>query len=391
VDLGVLLIPGNLTLANLGDNVMLVVAAQQLGQIIPGFEARVVTRDPGKLARLLPEAQPVAIGGQSGVPGGLADLLRRSALLRGRVRRRRYLAWTRQVEPALHGAQAVVLSGQGVLTDAFAHEAIWRLELMERAHRLGKPTALFSQGLGMVTVPHLATTMRRVLPQIDLLVTRNDLDAERLRTEFGCPVERVRAGGDDALAYPHLQSDPAGSTNLGLSVRLADYAGTRRVPGDRWMELKRGVQAAAQRVGAGLMPVPVEAGDLRAVESLFGLAPKAASEIELDELERRVAGCRVVVTGSYHSAVFALAMGVPAICLVFSEYYRAKFSGLAGQYPEGCVTFDMRSAAAEHLSRLIHRLWNEASELEPKILSTTQRLVERNLASYREFARLLGR
>ena len=40
----------------------------------------------------------------------------------------------------------------------------------------------------------------------------------------------------------------------------------------------------------------------------------------------------MVVTGSYHAAVFALAQGIPAIGLTSSSYYDAKFYGLRDQF-----------------------------------------------------------
>ena len=43
----------------------------------------------------------------------------------------------------------------------------------------------------------------------------------------------------------------------------------------------------------------------------------------------RVGECRVVVTGSYHGAVFALAQGIPVVALVKSPYYVNKMAGLA--------------------------------------------------------------
>ena len=42
----------------------------------------------------------------------------------------------------------------------------------------------------------------------------------------------------------------------------------------------------------------------------------------------RVGECKVVVTGSYHGAVFALAQGIPVVALVKSPYYVNKMAGL---------------------------------------------------------------
>ena len=48
-------------------------------------------------------------------------------------------------------------------------------------------------------------------------------------------------------------------------------------------------------------------------------SPSRASTI--DDVLTAIADCRVVVTGSYHAAVFALSMGVPAVGLAASRYY----------------------------------------------------------------------
>lgn len=386
----VLIIPGNHDLANLGDNVMLIVAVRQLKHYLPALEAGVVTRAPERLRALLPDAEPVVIGAPSGVPGGLADLLRRFALLRGMVRRRRYRNWSSQIEPVLRQARGVVLSGQGILTDAFAHEAVWRLGLLEHAHRLGKRTALFSQGLGIVTDARLAAAMRRVLPQMDLIVARNHADAARLRAEFGCSRERVGAGGDAGLELPQRIADPAHSSGLGVSFRLADYAGTRQVSKERWQALGTDIRNAAHALGATLQPVPIEAGDLLVVEQVLGLPPESHSELEVEDLARRVAACRVVITGSYHSAVFALAMGIPAICLVFSDYYAAKCGGLIAQFPDGCRVFDMRTSPPGALSEMVRTMWERAPSISAAIASVSRELVERNLEYYRTFINTLA-
>lgn len=386
----VLIIPGNHDLANMGDNATLIVAVRQLKRYLPALEAHVVTRAPERLRSLLPDAEAVVIGAPSGVPGGLADLLRRFARLRGMVRRRRYRDWSSRIEPVLQQAQAVILSGQGILTDAFAHEAVWRLGLLEHAHRLGKRTALFSQGLGIVKDARLAAAMRRVLPQMDLIVARNPADALRLRAEFGCPDERIGAGGDDGLQFPQRIADPAHSSGLGVSFRLADYAGTQQVSEERWQALGTDLRDAAHALGATLQPVPIEAGDLLAVEQILGLRPEPRRGLELEGLTRQVAQCRVVVAGSYHSAVFALAMGIPAICLVSSDYYAAKFGGLITQFPDGCQILDTRTSPLGAVREVVRTLWERAPSISPAIASASRENVARNLEFYRAFINTLA-
>jgi polysaccharide pyruvyl transferase WcaK-like protein len=391
MDMKVLAIPGNHNLDNLGDNVMLMVMAQWLKEMIEDLTISVVTRNPARLGEIMPEAVPLVIGSQPRLPGGLVNLVRRFPLVRGEIRRRRYHNWTSQVVPALTGAKALVLSGQGVLTDAFSHEAIWRLELLDKAHELGKRTALFSQGLGVVRNSRLASAMRQVLPKMDLIVVRNARDAGVLRTSYGCKGDQLRIGGDDGLAYPDRVANPARSEAVGVSIRLADYAGIQQPFDPRWEGLKYKIAHAAEMLGASLLPVPVEVGDLKVVEKSFGLNPEPDYSGEIDELIRSISECRLVVTGSYHSAVFALAMGIPAICLVFSDYYAAKFEGLAEQYPVGCLTFDPRTMELDAFETFVKSTWMLAKSMSGGIASTSRSLVALNHAHYRYFSKLLHR
>jgi polysaccharide pyruvyl transferase WcaK-like protein len=62
------------------------------------------------------------------------------------------------------------------------------------------------------------------------------------------------------------------------------------------------------------------------------------------------ARCQIAVTGSYHVSVFALAQGIPAICLTKSAYYDGKFSGLKSLFPEACFVIPL--AADDFISQL---------------------------------------
>ena len=82
---------------------------------------------------------------------------------------------------------------------------------------------------------------------------------------------------------------------------------------------------------------PVD-GDLDALRALLH-PERSGADIVLhdlatpDALIAVVADCRVIVTGSYHAAVFGLARGVPAVCLTRLSYYDAKFAGTQGAVP----------------------------------------------------------
>ena len=92
----------------------------------------------------------------------------------------------------------------------------------------------------------------------------------------------------------------------------------------------------------------------------------------------RLAGkCRVVVAGAYHSAVFALAQGIPAVGIVKSLEYRNKFHGLRDEFGCGCEIVSLESRDFEFdLGQAIDRLWQNAEELRPQLLKAAESQIE---------------
>ena len=102
-----------------------------------------------------------------------------------------------------------------------------------------------------------------------------------------------------------------------------------------------------------------------------------------EELIARVAMCRVVVTGSYHAAVFALSQGIPAVCLFNCEYYEIKFRGLEAQFGTGCEVLDKSTHdLPSRLVESITRAWAGAEEWRPSLLEAARQQIEAGHAAY---------
>ncbi len=134
------------------------------------------------------------------------------------------------------------------------------------------------------------------------------------------------------------------------------------------------------------------------MDAISGLMPGDEAELKRGlavrtpvDLIRQVQRCRVVVTGSYHAGVFALANGVPTIGLAKSGYYVDKFLGLADMFGTGCemVTLD-RSDFAEALQSALMRLWKEAPALRPAILASAESQIAAGHAAYRRIREAVG-
>jgi polysaccharide pyruvyl transferase WcaK-like protein len=83
--------------------------------------------------------------------------------------------------------------------------------------------------------------------------------------------------------------------------------------------------------------------------------------------------CRLVVTGAYHVAVFAMAQGIPAICLAKSAYFTDKLRGLADMFEPGCEVIDMAAPEWDRdLLTAMQRMWERAEELRPGLLRAAE-------------------
>ena len=130
-----------------------------------------------------------------------------------------------------------------------------------------------------------------------------------------------------------------------MNLRISDYSGvTESIATSIGDQLRQ----AAALTSASIVPIPISAvteeDDRRSIERFItGTTSGDVSSrpSTIDDVLTAIADCRVVVTGSYHAAVFALSMGVPAVGLAASQYYVEKFLGLADQFGPGCEVVEV--------------------------------------------------
>ena len=98
---------------------------------------------------------------------------------------------------------------------------------------------------------------------------------------------------------------------------------------------------------------------------------------------KQAALCRVVVTGAYHAAVFALAQGIPVVALAKSAYFSSKLLGLEDQFGEGCQTILLNEPdLPQRLCSAIERAWQNADELREPLQTAALRQIELSRRSY---------
>lgn len=311
------------------------------------------------------------------------------AILSSKGRLRRHdLAGARRFEDAILRADLVVVTGGGHFIEGYESHALNLLRVLGFAAAHGRTTAMFSQGIPRVTHPELSAWMRAVLPGVDHIAVREKRDALPVLGALGVDADRVMVTGDDAIAAAHARAADATREGLGVNVRRARYAAVD----DEVIEMLRGVvHGAARRHATPLIPVPISAipseSDAAAIRVLLaGYDDESDGGETIDSMQAAIAQagrCRLMVTGSYHAAVFALAQGIPAIGLARSPYYVHKFGGLADQFGAGCEVIHVDGGNVRAgLASAIDRLWEEAAALRKPLLEAAARQVGSSRASY---------
>ncbi|MGA9531477.1 MAG: polysaccharide pyruvyl transferase family protein [Anaerolineales bacterium] len=392
---------GTNQLDNLGDIAMLRVTVERLRNLWPEARLSVVTRKAAALERHLPNTSPVLVN----YPKWL-DWLRSASPAGGFGRGSAQVSWMkawlvrhllgdyRQVfAQAVGQSDMIVHAGSGIFADPFLPAAIRHLVPFEYALRQGKPTAFFAQGIGPLNDPILSGSVVSILSQATLVTTRDRQSARLLAEKLRVPSSDIDVTGDDALDLAYRNRQKARGPYVGVNLRFAYYSGLSRSQGPGLEPIKDALDAACTSTDSPIMPFAIHHSD---IEATSGWLSRSGLHSEIQQHEMTVFGllqaisrCRIVVTASYHGAVLALGQGIPAVCLFTSGYYRAKFTGLAEMFSQGCLLVDLNEPLdSEAISNQLDLLLEHADELRAGLLETTATLVRRSEASYAQLREL---
>jgi polysaccharide pyruvyl transferase WcaK-like protein len=421
----ILIDSGSYHCLNLGDVAMLQAGIERLRALWPHASIAVITNAPKALALHCPGVRPVLLAGRVAFRSdrllGRADRLlprRLSAALSAihhRVRQRwpailaatiackRALALRRDCLAAsayvraMKRADLVVATGAGVFTDAFVENATGVLDTLDFAAQRNVPTAAFGQGMGPASNPILRRRMSEVLPRLELIALRERRESMQLLEALGVHADRVMVTGDEAIemASRGARSEIGGA--IGINVRVAGYAGVTASAID---VIRPALQRAANRLDAPLVAVPIahhsDCHDGAAIRDLLaGSADSSSPVVGLDTPAKAIAEvsrCRVVVTGSYHAAVFALAQGIPVVAIAATRYYLDKFMGLSELFGGGCAIVSLPSPGASlDLEAAIVEAWTSAPGRREHLLQAADAQIKRAKLAYRLLGSIVGR
>ena len=276
----------------------------------------------------------------------------------------------------------LVATGGQYLTDMVRYLGFCVLGRLDLAIKQGIPTVLVGQGIGPIEDPELFARAREVLPKVDLILIREKKYAPELLASLGVSMERVYVTGDDAIEMAYEARTESFGKDIGINMRAAYYT---EVNENHLDTIQQTLSEVAHKYDARLTSVPISHYEFELDDQViqristgqskpwFGLH---AFDFPLETI-KKVRNCRLVVTGGYHPAVFALAQGIPAVCLAKSKTYAIKFLGLADIFGSGCqVVFLDNEHLNEKLSDAIDFAWQSAEITRPKLLEAAARQIE---------------
>jgi polysaccharide pyruvyl transferase WcaK-like protein len=209
------------------------------------------------------------------------------------------------------------------------------------------------------------------------------------------PSEAIRVTGDDAIELAYKCRSDLPGTAIGVNTRVSSYS---MMDSESMGECRRVVNSFAKKHSALLLPVPIsfypQESDIDAAAAMIdekSRVPSPSSTIvDPSAIIGMVRQCRIVLTGSYHSAVFALAQGIPAVGIVRSQYYRTKFLGLMDQFETECDVVSVDDDRfGEMLGDAAEKAWENSEKWRGGLLNAAERQMEAGRGLYDEMYRFV--
>ncbi len=406
----ILVEPSDYILRNAGDMAMQEVTIARLAELWPQARLLVLSEVPDQFPVLTPNMQAISMEGRATWLAGRScppDVLHDGVLPAGALSipetNLGLMPYPAHSESALASefvrlvstSDLVIAGGMGGITDAFPWYAEELLNTLALAISRGVPTALMGQGIGPLTDDRLLTRAAAVLPHVRLIALREHLAGGPLLKSLGVSAHRIVTTGDDAIELAYDPERTAGGSGLGVNVRAASYS---ELNTDLLTVVREVVQTSAYRFGASLVSVPISRvpGEEDEVSNRFLLSGYSGSTIAAPAIHTaatvvdQIHHCRVLVTGSYHAGVFALATGRPVVALARSAYYVDKFLGLADQFGVGCQLVRLRRDFRDELTNAISQAWTSADEVREPLLRAAACQLEESRKAYRQLQRIVN-
>ena len=422
---------GTYHLTNLGDVAMLQTAVARLGHLFPGARMRVITHAPRLLQQHCPDASPISPLGRdhwfdAGIAMGalkrrlpaVAHAFAHQAEQSIKYASPRLIVNWRKLRDSDSGQSAammneflstvaasdlVIASGGGYLTDEFLVSSRRLLGTLRLARSMGKATALFGQGIGPVQLPAMREALRAGLAGVTAVGIRETRRGPMILKNAGVPDRVVHSTGDDAIEMAIQQTPGERGRWIGLNLRCVADKESKDDTDDARLPVTKLVKQFAIEKQALIAPAPISHrigdDDTEIAEDFINrtnapTVPGLTDPRTSDAVIQRISQCRLVITGSYHAAVFPChsQWESHAIALARMDYYKDKFLGLFEQFEssEAVVLLDSPDWQRT-LNEQLAKAWNQSDGERAKLRNLAAKQADRGRRFYEKVAESLTR
>lgn len=292
----------------------------------------------------------------------------------------------------LESIDIAIVSGGGFITDSFETHAIRLLETIYLILKSGKKVAFFGQGIGPINSPKLEALARKVFPLVDIFALREPNKGPALLKRLGVHPNQIVITGDDAIELAATGRESSIGEHIGFNIRISSYAAVESNVSKQLVDI---LLEKAKVFNTSIIPVPISwhEKDLDYALELLNLNRDNSDFDDLETIEgliKQTSKCKVVVTGSYHAAVFALAQGIPVIAIANSEYYADKFNGLSTMFKDGLKIIVLgQSNWVAIFNTYINEFWNGAENLRESLRIQADGQIKLSKQAYEDFFKLI--
>jgi len=300
----------------------------------------------------------------------------------------------KNIYPGIAQYDLYVPTGGGYLCDSDKRFLFPLFDRLEAAQSKGILTVMVGQGIGPLDDLELRKRAGEILPKLDYLLIREEKLTRPLLDSLGMSSDKILMTGDDAIEPAYLARKDNLGTGIGLSLRVAGYTDFNR---GHINAIRPIIFKAAKKYKAKLVSAPIDANDADKeylAELMQGYSQTSSSWKKFESTSaiiNRISECRIMITGTFHGAVFAISQGIPVIGLANSIEYWNKLSGLAMEFGvDGCQILMLDDMNLDdNLLKAIDFAWSSAERLRPQLLDEAKRQIDMGYDAYRKIFSLV--
>lgn len=277
----------------------------------------------------------------------------------------------------VNGSEWVLASGGSYFSDLFREQTADVLNGLDAALDQGLSTAVLGATFEPLASGPLRNLAQSVLPNVGAIWTR-DQESLPVLLDLGVAHDRITIIADPALRLCEDVEARGVADSIGVNLRNSRFYNP--LPFELREAVRLGVRAFTRGTPTQVRSLPVSLFGPSDDEAVRDSLPEAVLErpTSVNALLHEISRCRVVLSGSHHSAVFALGLGIPVLMVAASRHYLRKLRSLTGHFGTLASVVDLtRGNAFSEIEVGLRQLWETGDDQRHRLRVTASQHVAR--------------